>query len=276
MIKDLMLVVDNADKSAGFLRAGLSLAERLNAHAKVMLLTSGPLAAAEFAPFGALYVTEGALREDEMGRIERLRQLLDDARCSAEVCAFRDDIAWLPGDVRRSRQVTDLIVAGSIFCWDVPWLQRRVLDTLLLSSGTPLLLLPRDKSLEPVRHAVLGWKPSPEAARALHALIGIAEPGAVIDIVTVEGASERIPRRAEAAMEVEHYLLRHGMQPSVHIVHHEPWQTVAGELQRFAIERRADVLVVGGYAHARMREVWLGGVTRDLIGETQLPVLMAN
>ena len=36
----------------------------------------------------------------------------------------------------------------------------------------------------------------------------------------------------------------------------------------------ADLLVMGGYGHSRIRELVLGGFTRHVISEAQLPVLM--
>lgn len=226
---------------------------------------------------GAFYVTEDALRRDETEQIGRIHSLIEDVNCPVQVCGFHDDVAWLPGDVRRNRQITDLIVAGSIYSWEVPWLRRRVLETLLLSSGTPLLLLPDEhRALGKVKHAVFGWKPSPEANRALHDLVAIAEPGATIDIVMIGENEHASDPRLEAATEVEQHLVRHGFEVTVHALQLGEWQTIAGELQRFAVTQGADLLAIGGYAHSRIREVWLGGVTHDVIAEAELPVLLSH
>ena len=205
-----------------------------------------------------------------------MRELVEGAKGPVDVRGFHDDVAWLPGDVRRSRQLADLIVVGSIYSWEVPWLRRRVLDTLLLSSGTPILLLPEDGTLEKVEHAVFGWKPSPEANRALHELVAIAEPGALIDVVMVDGGDHPHGGGVDAGAEVVRHLTSHGFKVEVHVIQLEAWQTVAGVLQTFAIGRHANLLVIGGYAHSRMREVWLGGVTYDVIAETELPVLLSH
>lgn len=277
MIKDLMIVIDNAEqKSAAFLDAAIAIAERNSADARVTLLTPGPLVAAEFAPFGAFYVTERSLAQDEAERVAKLRKLVATAKISVDIRGFHDDVAWLSGDVRRSRQLADIIVAGSPHCWEISWLRRRVIETLLLSSGTPLLLLPEDGTLGPVEHAVFGWKPSPESNRALHDLVAIAEPGALIDVVTVD---DEVHSRADpnaAGAEIERHLTRHGLKVALHALQLESWQTVAGVLQSFAIARNADLLAIGGYAHSRMREVWLGGVTQDVIAESALPVLLSH
>jgi nucleotide-binding universal stress UspA family protein len=41
-------------------------------------------------------------------------------------------------------------------------------------------------------------------------------------------------------------------------------------------ELDADLLVMGAYGHSRLREMILGGVTRDILRNTNVPVLMAH
>ena len=43
-----------------------------------------------------------------------------------------------------------------------------------------------------------------------------------------------------------------------------------------ADEIDADLLVMGAYGHSRLRELVLGGVTRHVLAEARLPVLMAH
>ena len=38
----------------------------------------------------------------------------------------------------------------------------------------------------------------------------------------------------------------------------------------------ADLLVMGAYGHSRLREMILGGATREVLGHAALPVLMAH
>jgi nucleotide-binding universal stress UspA family protein len=43
-----------------------------------------------------------------------------------------------------------------------------------------------------------------------------------------------------------------------------------------AIDRSADLLVVGGYGRGRLRELVLGGVTRTLFRHATIPVLFSH
>jgi nucleotide-binding universal stress UspA family protein len=38
----------------------------------------------------------------------------------------------------------------------------------------------------------------------------------------------------------------------------------------------ADLLVIGGYAHARLQEIVFGGVTRDIVRAAPLPLLLSH
>jgi nucleotide-binding universal stress UspA family protein len=43
-----------------------------------------------------------------------------------------------------------------------------------------------------------------------------------------------------------------------------------------AAEMNADLIVMGAYGHARLREIILGGVTRDLLKQSPVPLFLAH
>lgn len=274
MIKDLLVVIDNSPNSDAFVKAAVALAQRAQAHAEVAMLSPGPLASAKFAPFGALYVPDEVLLKEEKARLAEVRDLISDANAPVEVYGLRDDVAWIAHDLRLSHPLADLIVVGETESWEVPWLRQRVLETLLLTTGTPLLVMPAERPLEPIRHAVLGWKPSRETNRAIHDLVALAEPGAAIEVAIVDPDPDA-DKRADV-VEVVRHLVRHNFKASVHVAPPGDWPSTGEVLVHRAIQQRADILVTGGYAHSRVREVVLGGVTRTLLRDVRLPVLLSH
>ncbi|MGB9057392.1 MAG: universal stress protein, partial [Pseudolabrys sp.] len=44
----------------------------------------------------------------------------------------------------------------------------------------------------------------------------------------------------------------------------------------YAADSTTDVIVMGGYGHSRLREFFLGGVTRGLLEQMTVPVLMSH
>lgn len=273
MIKDILAVVEDPEKAAPIVNAAIAFAEQHGAHLEIAVLTPGPVISPALVPLGGLYVPDSVLERDAKADVGAVEILAARATCPVSVFSLRDDVAWLAGDVRHMGEIADLIMMGTAATWDLQWLRRRALEMLILASGTPILILPPERRLMQVRHAVLGWKPSAEATRAVHDLVAMVSPGALVDVVTI-GA--RPPQDGErAGTEVRRHLIRHGLAPELHHLH-EPDRSEAATLQAFTTQVSADLLVIGGFAHSRMREAVLGGVTRDVIGASYVPVLLSH
>lgn len=270
MIRDVLAIVDNAGVAAPFIDRVLAFAEQRQAQVEIAVLTPSPYFAEALLPAGVMYVPEDVLAQDDRSKVEAVTALMAKASTKASVFGLHDDVAWLAGDVRRSRQLADLILIGDAGEWETAWLRRRVLETSILSTGTPTVILPAGKRLGGIRRAVLGWKPSPEANRAVHDLVAIAEAGAKIDVIIVDQDPAR-----DAGDEVRRHLERHGLAVELHRVSADGMSE--GEvLHGFALRDDADLLVTGGFGHSRFREVCFGGVTRDLIDHALVPVMLSR
>jgi nucleotide-binding universal stress UspA family protein len=275
MLKDLLAIVDNAERAAPFLSNAVSLAERHGAHLTVVVLTNYPLVAVELAPFGSLFIPEDVLAKDEREKLAAVRSLLDRSGISFEVRGIREDVALIPRYAGIEGRYADLVLFGAPDGYEISWLRRRVIETEMLSAGSPLMILPTSAVPRPINHAVLGWNASPEAGRVARDLVSLAEPGAKIDVVVVDPSTTDSGHGAEPGSDIARHLARHGFKVEVHQLP-SCARPVADVLQGFARMRNADLLAIGAFAHSRIREVILGGVTRDLIEESNLPILMSH
>ena len=52
--------------------------------------------------------------------------------------------------------------------------------------------------------------------------------------------------------------------------------SIADMLLNRIADESIDMLVMGAYGHARVREIWLGGVTRDVLRHMTVPVLVSH
>lgn len=275
MLKDLLAIVDNAERAAPFLRNAVSLAERHDAHLTVVMLTSYPLVAVELAPLGSLFIPEEALASEERGKLAAIRSLLDRSGISFEVRGIREDVAQIPHYAGIEGRYPDLVLFGTADGYEIGWLRRRVIETEMLSAGSPVMILPPSVTPHPINHAVLGWNASPEAGRVARDLVGLAEPGAKIDVVVVDARTTDSGHGVQPGSDIARHLARNGFKVEVHELP-SCSRPVADVLQGFARMRKADLLAIGAYAHSRIREVILGGVTHDLIEESGLPILMSH
>ena len=273
MIKDILAIVDNAEQAAPFVRAAVAFAQLHGAHLEIAALTAGPYLADSLLPVGVAYVPDEVLAREGKRKVDAITALVERADCPVSIFGLHDDIAWLAGDVRRSRQVADIILIGSDGHWHTPWLRRRVIESAILSSGTPTLVVPSEPRLAAVRHAVLGWKPSPEARRAVHDRVRFSETGAHIDVViALEGDRARAVQDGE---EVRRHLMRHAFDVELHVIPTDS-MSEADVVHGFALRSRADLLAIGGFGHSRVREIVLGGVTHGLIADTEVPLMLSH
>lgn len=275
MIRDVLAVVEEADAAAGFLKTVGDLAKTRGAHLEVAVLTPTPVIPSPIAPFDALPVPEVVLLGSGAENIQKVRAILEKTGCDHEVIGFQEDVAWLAGDLRRSRQLADLIIIGSEDSWPTARLRTRVLETLIRSAGTPILILPDGRTLPQIKRAVLGWKSSPEANRAVHDLVRFAADGAMIDVVTVGMSSADCEQERDSHAEVKRHLSRHGFAVESHWIVDEE-KIEAESLTLYAQDKGADILAVGGFAHSRIREILLGSVTGDLVRRADLPILISG
>jgi nucleotide-binding universal stress UspA family protein len=76
-------------------------------------------------------------------------------------------------------------------------------------------------------------------------------------------------------MEIADHLARHGVKVEVKTTA-SGGLPIGDVLLSQAAEGAADLLVMGGYGHSRLRETVLGGATRQLLAQMKLPVLLSH
>jgi nucleotide-binding universal stress UspA family protein len=149
---------------------------------------------------------------------------------------------------------------------EVPMLQAAIMDT-----GRPVMIAPTNPPASVARRAAIAWNGSQQAARAVTAALDFLQTAESVLILTVEEGEQRGPSAADLTV----YLDAHGIAATVKTMEpsHLP---VAEALMLEASADGADLLVMGAYTHSRFRELILGGVTRDVLANLDLAVLMMH
>jgi nucleotide-binding universal stress UspA family protein len=186
-----------------------------------------------------------------------------------------------PSLIGRWARCFDLTVIGQI--GEGERLGRRpgmLPEQLVMQAGRPILVVPPTNTTASAgRRVLVGWDQSREAARALADALPILERAEKVWVLTI---AEPEDRAAFAANGEDHrldraisYLADHGIEA---IPLKEPTGDLnAGEiLLARAADNSADLLVLGAYGHSRLRELVLGGVTRDLLTHMTVPMLLAH
>lgn len=148
-------------------------------------------------------------------------------------------------------------------------------EDLVVRMGRPLLVIPDGYEPRPFsEYAVVAWDGSRPASRALSDAMQILETKKKIDIVTVRPKVEKSGQETGESRVVRH-LRRHGVDAE-YVRLEDGKHTVGATILAYCGETRPDVLVMGAYGHARLREDLFGGVTHHILTRMNVPVLMSH
>jgi nucleotide-binding universal stress UspA family protein len=147
-------------------------------------------------------------------------------------------------------------------------------EALVLATGVPFLLLPEAWTGSAEQHVVVAWNASREARRAIADALPFLVGALSVTLLVVD--PHKNPRHGEEpGADVAHYLTRHGAKVVVEQVqsHGEP---IANVILACAKRHDTDLIVVGAYSHGRTTEAIFGGVTRSLLRDAAVPLLIAH
>jgi nucleotide-binding universal stress UspA family protein len=183
--------------------------------------------------------------------------------------AWREETGIAGDLVARRARLFDLVVLGrSERVVDQP--HTDVLEDTVLSCGRPVLLAPAEPPKELGATVAIAWNASAEAARAVAGALPFLRHAKAVRVLTA-GATDT----ADGAALVQSLAWR-GIAATARHRASLPGVAVGQQLLAAAREESADLLVMGGYGKAPWREMLLGGATRQVVGTSLLPILIAH
>ena len=148
-----------------------------------------------------------------------------------------------------------------------------MVEGALFESGRPLVVVPYIQKRGLTLERVLAcWDGGRTAARAIGDAMPFLERAKAVDIVIV--AEERKNDEITGANMSEH-LARHGIAANVKRIA-RGGLGIEDVVLAYAADSGADLIVMGGYGHSRLREFILGGATRGILAAMTVPVLMSH
>jgi len=178
------------------------------------------------------------------------------------------DIAEWAGRRARLADVTILDQTGPAL-----QIQEAIFEQVLFSSGRPAIIATPHKTSQRVERMCVAWNGTTVAARALGDALGLFPDVKKIDIVCIlskKGNAGRVP-----GVDAAQHVSRHGIDVNV-VDLPLAESTVAATIDAYARTSGADLTVMGGFGHSRLREFILGGVTRELTAKTSVPLLLSH
>jgi nucleotide-binding universal stress UspA family protein len=223
-------------------------------------------------PMGGVF-TSGAL-------IDSLRETEDRVRAKLEAHLSHEDVRWdwqsFDGDPAQTlvsvSSLSDLVVlsqAGRDRTTSASPLS--VVDDVAVNAGCAILVVPKGvKQFDAMAPVVIGWNASEQAARAIRETLPALKLAASVTLVSVSEEGEEFPSTDASA-----YLSRHGITSDLRTFTDADGAPDALIMQ-VAKEVGAGAILIGAYGHSRLRETLLGGVTRRLSTQSDIPILMGR
>ncbi|NBJ13114.1 universal stress protein [Microvirga arsenatis] len=261
------------DETSSALGYGLSLAQQAGAHVTVQA-ASLKLA---LSSAGISKVVAG-LVDEENRRLHALaeaaaRSAQGDADASGVVCstaALHLSYPELLAIFRAQARLHDLTVVDAEAEALTP--DRGLIDALLMDSGRPLVIVPPGQEVFHAKRIIVAWDGSGRAARAAADALPFLRAAETVEVVAVVGEKD-LPASVTGA-DIAPHLTRHGVNVQVQTLPAQEGD-VAETLRSHATLTRADMIVMGGYVHSRLRELVFGGVTQSLLKQSPVPLFMA-
>lgn len=149
-------------------------------------------------------------------------------------------------------------------------------ETLLFEAGRPMLMIPYTfEGALSLQHAVIAWKDSREAARAVFDSLPLLRMARKVEILTVDPEDQSEHSGLTTASDIAAALDRHGIHVSVTSIDSGD-VPVASAIENHLFETGADLLVMGAYSSGPLTQRIFGGVTRTILGSMSTPTLLSR
>ena len=205
--------------------------------------------------------------------IARFEQAAKRAGISMETRTISTSISGAADQIGHIGRRFDLIVVGQPGRKDS--LPDEVIDEgVLFESGRPVIFVPFiQKGGMKLDRIMVCWDGSRAASRAIADAIPLLKKAKQVEVVII---SDKPNKKDEVpGADLGQHLARHGLKVDVKRIT-SPDIDVPSTILSHAADSSADMIVMGGYGHSRLREFVLGGATRGLLESMTVPVLMSH
>ncbi len=276
--KSLLCVLTDPDFADATLAQGVALASSYDAHLDVLALGVDRSQSGYFyAGADALMLQETLQRaRDEASEIEdRAKKTLKNTNVRWAVDSGVAQIADLGRHIATRARFADLVILPKPYGDTRGAELEPTLESALFEGQASVLMVPDDKPplVEP-KTICIGWNESSEALVAARAALPFLRSADMVHVVVIDPPTHG-PNRSDPGGLISQFLSRHGARVEVDVLTRN-MPRVSDILLRHARETGASMIVMGAYGHSRFREAILGGATRNMLEQADIPVFLAH
>lgn len=277
--KSMIVHLDNDRRCVDRIDIAARLALDFDAHLTGLYVLQQPHIPNYVRAEAGVEFIEGRLREWQVAQIERMTTQFGARTALAGVnsAEFRLSQQWPEDAISLHARYADLLILSQTDPDDsTAMMGSGFPGQAVLSSGRPVLLIPYGGNFPTIgTSVVVAWDASREAARAVTDALPFLQRAAKVSVLAVNPEVSATGHGEEPGADIALFLARHGVSVGATRSQSGTVDIGAWLLSR-AFDLQADLIVMGGYGHSRARELAFGGVTRSMLGEMTVPVLMSH
>jgi nucleotide-binding universal stress UspA family protein len=272
MLKDIVVHLTGSDEDEVRISYAEIVSERYEAHLRGLYVYSMPeVVTADpsmviMPAISSLYDEYAAQAEKNLKRLKERFSRLTMPHDVQQLDVLSGGVGQLLATKARA---SDLFIATRPYGDPADDLNVEV--AVLLGSGRGCLFVPpKGKGSAGFGSIVVAWDGSREAARAVSEAMPFLRRAVQVVVVTVSEEKDGFRQ-----IDIARHLSRHGISVTLNNLDNGP-EGVGAALLAETKRLGADLLVMGGYGHSRLREWVLGGATRHVLKHADISVLMAR
>ena len=276
--KTLLTVMTNPEMGKAALAQTIALAESQDAHAEVLCLGVDRTQTGYYYAGANAMILQETMSQAQTEAAETLAHANDVLGKSGVRWSAEDGIAQI-ADVGRHvahrARFADLVVLPRPYGENRGAEAEPIVEAAMFEGHAPVLVVP--DGCAPVsapKSILVAWNESVEAMTAIRHALPFLQKAEIARIVVIDPPTHG-PDRSDPGGMLSQMLARHGVQCEIDVLS-KTMTRVSDVLNRHAVDTDSDMIVMGSYGHSRFREAILGGATRNMLEQAQVPVFMAH
>lgn len=276
--KSLLTVLTDLNLARSPVAQGISLAVANGGHLDVLALgVDRSQTGYYYAGANAMVLQETLSRaREESEKIEAFAQSMlepSDVRWGIETGVAQ--MADLGRHVAQRSRFADLVILPKPYGKGHGAELEPTIEAALFEGQTPVLVVPDGATpLSEAKTVSVAWNESAEALVAVRAALPILKSADLVRVVVVDPPTHGTNRSDPGGM-LSQFLARHGVKVEIDVLS-KTLPRVSDVIMRHAKDSNCDMVVMGAYGHSRFREAILGGATRNMLEQAEIPVFMAH
>lgn len=277
-ISDIRTILTSAlpyreNYGAAALEVAISLASQADAEVVALILAAKLSAPFSLLPglTGGLIHTENQRNRDAADTFAKSAdELFKRAGVKGSAVTAQDAFANLEEIFSNRARLADIIVLEADSGHMV--IDNSTMEIALFNSGRPVLVVPGTVKTFKAKKIAIAWDGGSRAARAVSDALPFLKQAERVEVLcVVEPAKLTTAHRGEGMGD---FLKKHGIAAEIIDL---PLQGDAGQtIAKYLALSQTDMLVMGAYAHSRLRQLVLGGVTATNLSNPTVMTLMSH